>query len=98
MGSCLACLFLQHLLPHVEQEREEIDFERRNHLFREVTLHRLLLITLQGCYAVVTNFLQAKLGIMAASAMGLAFFQLFGFFLTVCLANLLQKTKYEQMT
>jgi hypothetical protein len=71
-----------------------MDFERRNNLFREVKLHRLLLITLQGCYAVGTNFLQAKLGIMAASAMGLAFFQLFGFFLTVCLANLLQKTKY----
>jgi len=51
-----------------------------------------------GCYALVTNFLTAKVGIVAGAALALACFQLFGVFLTVCLANLLQKTKYEQMT
>ncbi|XP_021958482.1 tetraspanin-7 [Folsomia candida] len=58
----------------------------------------LHMIYTTGCYALVTSFLTEKLGIMAASALGLAIFQLFGVLLTACLAKLLQKTKYEQMT
>jgi hypothetical protein len=45
----------------------------------------------------VNNFFSKKIGIVAGAALALACFQTFGIFLTISLANLVQKTKYEQI-
>lgn len=56
------------------------------------------LIYNQGCYDKVIDFMDANIGIVAGAAIGIAFFPLVGVILSCCLANIINKTNYEQMT
>lgn len=53
---------------------------------------------LQGCYEKVIEFLNENIGIVAGAAIVVAFFPLLGVILSCCLANTINKAKYEQMT
>ncbi|CAL8113810.1 unnamed protein product [Orchesella dallaii] len=57
-----------------------------------------VLIYNTGCHVLVTNLLRSNFGVVGMAAIGLAVFQLFGIALTVLLAKLLLKTKYESMS
>lgn len=54
-------------------------------------------LSFQGCYEKVIDFLNANIGIVAGAAVGIAFFPLLGAVLSCCLANTINKAKYEQM-
>jgi tetraspanin-7 len=51
----------------------------------------------EGCYNKVIEFLNGNIGIVAGSAVGIAFFPLLGVVLSCCLASIITKAKYEQM-
>lgn len=51
----------------------------------------------QGCYDIVVDFIDSNIGMVAGSAVGIAFFPLLGTILACCLASSLNKAKYEQM-
>lgn len=52
----------------------------------------------QGCYDKIINFLDANIGLVAGTAVGIAFFPLVGVILSCCLAKVINKAKYEPMT
>ncbi|CAH1961736.1 unnamed protein product [Acanthoscelides obtectus] len=52
----------------------------------------------QGCYNKIVDFLGENIGIVAGAAVGIAFFPLVGVILSCCLASVINKAKYEQMT
>ncbi|KAJ9580775.1 hypothetical protein L9F63_024047 [Diploptera punctata] len=51
----------------------------------------------QGCYNKVVDFLNANIGLVGGSALGVAFFPVVGVLLACCLAKNINKAKYEQM-
>ncbi|XP_051154206.1 tetraspanin-7-like [Leptopilina boulardi] len=51
----------------------------------------------QGCYNRVIELISNNVGIVAASAIAFAFFPLIGVLLACCLANNINKAKYEQV-
>ncbi|XP_012256124.2 tetraspanin-7-like [Athalia rosae] len=51
----------------------------------------------QGCYNRVVDFINSNIGLVAGSAVGVAFFPLVGVFLACCLASNINKAKYEQV-
>lgn len=51
----------------------------------------------QGCYTKIIEFLDGNVGIVAGIAVGIAFFPLVGVLLSCCLANVINKAKYEPM-
>ncbi|PSN31396.1 Tetraspanin-7 [Blattella germanica] len=51
----------------------------------------------QGCYNKVVDFLNANIGLVGGSALGVAFLPLVGMLLSCCLAKNINKAKYEQM-
>ncbi|XP_015521779.1 tetraspanin-7 [Neodiprion pinetum] len=51
----------------------------------------------QGCYNRVVDFINSNIGLVAGSAVGVAFFPLIGVFLACCLASNINKAKYEQV-
>ncbi|KAG8034668.1 hypothetical protein G9C98_007744 [Cotesia typhae] len=50
-----------------------------------------------GCYDLVIDFINSNIGLVAGSAVGVAFFPLIGVFLACCLASNINKAKYEQV-
>lgn len=50
-----------------------------------------------GCYSTVVNFVDSNIGAIGGTALGFAFFQLIGVFLSCCLAKHINKAKYEQV-
>lgn len=50
----------------------------------------------EGCYSLALSFINSDTGLVAATAIGVAFFRLVGVFLACCLANNINKAKYEQ--
>lgn len=50
-----------------------------------------------GCYSTVVNFVDGNIGAIGGAALGFAFFQLIGVFLSCCLAKHINKAKYEQV-
>lgn len=52
----------------------------------------------EGCYQKVVGFLDGNIGMVAGSAIAIAFFPLIGVVLSCCLARMTNKAKYEQMT
>lgn len=51
----------------------------------------------EGCYNLVLGFINSNVGLVAGTAIGVAFFPLVGVFLACCLANNINKAKYEQV-
>ncbi|XP_033228399.1 tetraspanin-7-like [Belonocnema kinseyi] len=51
----------------------------------------------QGCYNRVIESINNNVGLVAGCAIGVAFFPLVGVFLACCLANNINKAKYEQV-
>ncbi|XP_014469377.1 PREDICTED: tetraspanin-6-like [Dinoponera quadriceps] len=51
----------------------------------------------EGCYNRVLDFLNANIGLVAGTAIGVAFFPLVGVFLACCLASNINKAEYEQV-
>ncbi|XP_060817406.1 tetraspanin-7-like [Bombus pascuorum] len=51
----------------------------------------------EGCYTRVLQLINCNIGLVAKIAIGVAFFPLIGVFLACCLANKINKTKYEQV-
>ncbi|EFN83740.1 tetraspanin-7 [Harpegnathos saltator] len=51
----------------------------------------------EGCYNRVLDFLNANIGLVAGTAIGVAFFPLVGVFLACCLASIINKAEYEQV-
>ncbi|CAG5095635.1 tetraspanin-7-like [Cotesia glomerata] len=51
----------------------------------------------EGCYDLVIDFINSNIGLVAGSAVGVAFFPLIGVFLACCLASNINKAKYEQV-
>ncbi|XP_043493955.1 tetraspanin-7-like [Polistes fuscatus] len=51
----------------------------------------------EGCYNLVLTFINSNIGLVAGTAIGVAFFPLIGVFLACCLANNINKAKYEQV-
>lgn len=51
----------------------------------------------QGCFALVTNTMEANLGIIAGISFGIAFFQLIGIFLSCCLSRYITNNQYEMV-
>lgn len=52
----------------------------------------------EGCYRRVIDFINSNVGMVAATAIGVAFFPLIGVFLACCLANHINKSRYEQVS
>ncbi|XP_044061010.1 tetraspanin-7 [Siniperca chuatsi] len=50
-----------------------------------------------GCFASVTNTMEANLGIIAGISFGIAFFQLIGIFLSCCLSRYITNNQYEMV-
>ncbi|KAM9356894.1 tetraspanin-6 [Symphorus nematophorus] len=50
-----------------------------------------------GCFALVTNVMEANLGIIAGISFGIAFFQLIGIFLSCCLSRYITNNQYEMV-
>ncbi|RLU26086.1 hypothetical protein DMN91_002249 [Ooceraea biroi] len=50
-----------------------------------------------GCYNRVVDFINSNIGLVAGTAIGVAFFPLVGIFLACCLASNINKTEYEQV-
>lgn len=57
----------------------------------------VMFIILQGCSTSVRSLVKSSFRVVGYAALGLAAFQAVGIGLTVMLAKLLQKTKYEQI-
>lgn len=51
----------------------------------------------QGCYTRVLDLINGNIGLVAGTAIGVAFFPLIGVFLACCLASNINKAKYEQV-
>ncbi|XP_033122576.1 tetraspanin-7-like [Anneissia japonica] len=51
----------------------------------------------EGCYSKVNKFLASNFAVIGGSALGFAFFQGFGVFLTCCLARMINMNKYEMV-
>ncbi|XP_026831422.1 tetraspanin-7 isoform X1 [Ooceraea biroi] len=51
----------------------------------------------EGCYNRVVDFINSNIGLVAGTAIGVAFFPLVGIFLACCLASNINKTEYEQV-
>ncbi|KAH0944650.1 hypothetical protein HN011_008938 [Eciton burchellii] len=51
----------------------------------------------EGCYNRVMDFINSNIGLVAGTAIGVAFFPLIGILLTCCLASNINKTEYEQV-
>ena len=51
----------------------------------------------QGCYTRVLDLINSNIGLVAGTAIGVAFLPLIGVFLACCLANNINKAKYEQV-
>lgn len=51
----------------------------------------------EGCFALVTNAMEANLGIIAGISFGIAFFQLIGIFLSCCLSRYITNNQYEMV-
>ncbi|XP_078022044.1 tetraspanin-7-like isoform X1 [Epinephelus lanceolatus] len=51
----------------------------------------------QGCYELVTSFMEGNLGIIAAVTFGVAFSQLIGVSLSCCLSRLINANQYEMV-
>lgn len=50
-----------------------------------------------GCYNLVLDFINNNIGLVAGTAIGVAFFPLVGIFLACCLASNINKAEYEQV-
>lgn len=50
-----------------------------------------------GCYSCVLEFINSNIGLVAGTAIGVAFFPLVGIFLACCLASNINKAEYEQV-
>lgn len=50
-----------------------------------------------GCFTLVTNVMEANLGIIAGISFGIAFFQLIGIFLSCCLSRYITNNQYEMV-
>ncbi|KMQ94622.1 tetraspanin-7-like isoform x1 protein [Lasius niger] len=50
-----------------------------------------------GCYNRVLDFINGNIGLVAGTAIGVAFFPLVGIFLACCLASNINKAEYEQV-
>jgi len=50
-----------------------------------------------GCFSLVTNQMEANLGIIAGISFGIAFFQLIGIFLACCLSRYITNNQYEMV-
>ncbi|XP_050458681.1 tetraspanin-7-like [Cataglyphis hispanica] len=50
-----------------------------------------------GCYSRVLDFINGNIGLVAGTAIGVAFFPLVGIFLACCLASNINKAEYEQV-
>ncbi|CAL1674680.1 unnamed protein product [Lasius platythorax] len=50
-----------------------------------------------GCYNRVLDFINSNIGLVAGTAIGVAFFPLVGIFLACCLASNINKAEYEQV-
>ncbi|MEQ2252496.1 Tetraspanin-7 [Ilyodon furcidens] len=50
-----------------------------------------------GCFSLVTNMLEANLGVIAGVSFGIAFFQLIGIFLACCLSRYITNNQYEMV-
>ncbi|KAL0115511.1 hypothetical protein PUN28_010792 [Cardiocondyla obscurior] len=51
----------------------------------------------EGCYNRVLDFINSNIGLVAGTAIGVAFFPLVGIFLSCCLASNINKAEYEQV-
>uniref|UniRef100_H3DHI2 Tetraspanin n=1 Tax=Tetraodon nigroviridis TaxID=99883 RepID=H3DHI2_TETNG len=51
----------------------------------------------EGCFTLVTNVMEANLGIIAGISFGIAFFQLIGIFLSCCLSRYITNNQYEMV-
>ncbi|XP_020299802.1 tetraspanin-7-like [Pseudomyrmex gracilis] len=51
----------------------------------------------EGCYNRVLDFINGNIGLVAGTAIGIAFFPLVGVFLACCLASNINKAEYEQV-
>lgn len=51
----------------------------------------------EGCFNILSSFIQTNFTMIGGVAIGFAFLQLFGAFLSCCLARNINKSKYEQM-
>ncbi|XP_043262103.1 tetraspanin-7-like [Colletes gigas] len=54
-------------------------------------------IYIQGCYTRVLDLINGNIGLVAGTAIGVAFFPLVGIFFACCLASNINKAKYEQV-
>ncbi|KAM4621089.1 tetraspanin-6 [Polymixia lowei] len=50
-----------------------------------------------GCFSLVTDLMEANLGIIAGISFGIAFFQLIGIFLACCLSRYITNNQYEMV-
>ncbi|KAM4732621.1 tetraspanin-6 [Anableps anableps] len=50
-----------------------------------------------GCFSLVTNMLEANLGVIAGVSFGIAFFQVIGIFLACCLSRYITNNQYEMV-
>ncbi|XP_072251530.1 tetraspanin-6 [Leuresthes tenuis] len=50
-----------------------------------------------GCFSLVTNVMEANLGIIAGISFGIAFFQVIGIFLACCLSRYITNNQYEMV-
>lgn len=50
-----------------------------------------------GCFSLVTNVLEANLGVIAGVSFGIAFFQVIGIFLACCLSRYITNNQYEMV-
>lgn len=51
----------------------------------------------QGCYELVTSFMETNMGIIAGVAFGIAFLQLIGMLLACCLSRFITANQYEMV-
>ncbi|XP_071386269.1 tetraspanin-7-like, partial [Centroberyx affinis] len=51
----------------------------------------------QGCYDLVTSFIETNMGIIAGVTFGIAFSQLIGMWLACCLSRLITANQYEMV-
>ncbi|KAM4585952.1 tetraspanin-6 [Fundulus diaphanus] len=50
-----------------------------------------------GCFSLVTNAMEANLGVIAGVSFGIAFFQVIGIFLACCLSRYITNNQYEMV-
>ncbi|XP_071949989.1 tetraspanin-7-like [Antedon mediterranea] len=80
---------------------EEVHLERcqkgeKNHTPIEIDVANKTMYS-EGCYSKVSGFLGNNMSVIGGSALGFAFFQVFGVFLTCCLARMINMNKYEMV-